>query len=97
MDQVRKSYYLLVGATVGLYLAVVGLFIVGWISNNNRISDIQKSRVASCERTYKGISEVFAPFIKPPGKRTTQENKDIHTFEATIHRLQAKCDIQVSP
>lgn len=77
----------LTGFTVALIFA--------YDANSNRVSDIQKSRLASCERTYEGIREVFKPFFPPKGKATPKQLSDQAKFNHTINRLKTRCATQV--
>lgn len=73
-------------------VAFTAALVFAWQANNNRISDIQHARKASCERTYEGIREVFKPFFPkhPKGKQLRDEQK----FNRTINGLKAHCTIQ---
>lgn len=58
--------------------------------NTNRIADIQKARIESCETTYGGINEVFKPFFPPP-PRTSEQQANFDKFKAIISRLKKGC------
>lgn len=60
------------------------------IENQQRIADIQKSRVASCEQTYEGIRQVFKPFFPPPPRSAAQQ-ADLDKFNRTIAKRKAQC------
>lgn len=96
-DPLQRAFNWLVLATLILYLSMGGIAIFGWISNANRVNDIQQSRVYSCQKTYEGIKEVFKPFLSAPRKRTAQEQRDIIVFNKTIQHLKVKCNTQVKP
>lgn len=81
-------------ATLGLYLALGVLLVLGWVANSHRIHEIQSSRTVSCERTYEGIREVFRPFFRPPDKSTPKEKADQLKFNITIDRLKKNCSKQ---
>ena len=61
--------------------------------NDNRIADIQKARIESCEKTYAGIHEVFSEFF-PPEPRTPEQLNDVERFNSTINKLQKGCTKQ---
>ncbi len=64
--------------------------------NSDRITDIQQSRIESCERTYEGIREVFRPFF--PKHPTNQRQIDnVETFNTTINNLKKACTKQTKP
>lgn len=96
-DPLQRAFNWLALATIFLYLSMGGIAVFGWISNANRVNDIQQNRVYSCQKTYDGIREVFKPFLSAPKKRTAQEQKDIDLFNKTIAHLKAKCHAQVKP
>jgi len=96
MDGIKRSFYWLVAATISLYLALGALFVVGWVSNNHRADEIQRSRVYSCQQTYESIKDVFTPFLTPPRKRTAKEAADIALFNKIINSKKANCVNQVS-
>lgn len=76
-----------------IWLALFTIFlIIGWEANQNRIKDIQRSRVQSCERTYEGIRMVFKPFLAGP--QTQKQKKNIQKFNNRIDTLKSKCVIQ---
>lgn len=64
--------------------------------NENRIDDIQVSRVSSCRQTYNGIHDVFLPFF-PPQPRTAEQAADVKKFNDTIERLRNGCTKQTKP
>jgi hypothetical protein len=90
----HKDFIIMTLATVGLYLALGVLGIVGYIANSHRISDIQQSRLVSCQRTYEGIREVFSPFFLPANKETPKQAENRHKFNTTINRLKEGCSHQ---
>jgi hypothetical protein len=63
------------------------------VENTNRIHDIQRSRVESCQRTYEGIRQVFKPFFPDP-PRTQKQIDDLEKFNTLINKLKNKCDQQ---
>ena len=88
---------------VGLAFTMVTLaFVVGlvWLThvshevsvkNHDRIADIQRGRLESCQRTYEGVRQAFKPFFKR--SRTTAEGRrDLRTFNRNIDHLKAQCD-----
>lgn len=62
-------------------------------ANNDRIADIQKARIESCQQTYGAIGEVFKPFFPPP-PRTPEQQKNLDTLNETINVLQKGCSQQ---
>jgi hypothetical protein len=66
------------------------------VENSNRIKEIQKSRLESCERTYNGIREVFLPFFPHP-PRTHRQKADLKKFNTTINKLVKACVKQTKP
>jgi len=91
---------------VGVSFFMVTLaFVVGlvWLThvshdvsrkNHERIMDIQRGRLESCQRTYEGIRQVFRPFFAPPQKRSAHERLVIKKFNHRIEALKAQCDDQ---
>lgn len=79
-------------AFAAVTLAFVGA--AGWLTHQQR--EIQRERVASCERTYEGVREVFRPFFRPTKVRTRKERHDIRKFNRTVQRLKAHCDKQIT-
>lgn len=77
----------LAGFTIALIFA--------YNANSHRVSDIQKSRLTSCERTYEGIREVFKPFFPPPKTATPKQLADQSKFNRTIIHLKARCATQI--
>lgn len=65
-------------------------------ANSARIKEIQASRVYSCKRTYRGIREVFKPFI-PSKPKTVRQAETIEKFNANIDRLIKGCITQTKP
>lgn len=64
--------------------------------NSARIKEIQASRISSCKRTYRGIKEVFDPFI--PANPTNPRQIDlIEKFHTNIDRLIQGCIKQTKP
>lgn len=93
---VQKFLRLLAIATAILFLISAGLGIFGYLANKHRISDIQDSRISSCERTYLAFKQVYAPFLPPPDLRTPKQKHDIAIFYRLITNLRHQCDIQTS-
>lgn len=69
-------------------------WIIAWTANQNRIHDIQKSRVASCQKTYESFKEVFAPFFPPEKKRTKEQQNNLDKLNKVVDRLKLRCTIQ---
>jgi len=63
--------------------------------NQNRIAEIQQSRVDSCRRTYEGVREIFRPFLQPG--QTPQQAASWEKFNQSIDTLKAKCKAQTKP
>jgi hypothetical protein len=87
---VRRAF---IALTAVFTLVVAAL---GWFAkeNNERIHDIQVARVASCQRTYEGIREVFTPFMPKPPNATPDQLQDWSTFNSTIDELKENCTKQ---
>lgn len=62
--------------------------------NDQRVNDIQKDRVKSCQRTYEGVREVFKPFFRTKRLRTEKEQANVDKFNARIDELKAGCGDQ---
>lgn len=62
--------------------------------NQERINDIQRARVESCEHTYEGVRQVFKPFFRTKTVRTVKEQRNIEKFNARIDELKAGCPLQ---
>ena len=90
--------------TIWANLAVIALLLVtviagiGWVENHQRsdenrdlIRQIQEQRVVSCERTYEGVREVFAPFMVPELITTPEQLQRVRTFNDTIDGLKNRC------
>jgi hypothetical protein len=87
----------MISAFVALVLVVtLVVAALGWFAkeNNERIHDIQVARVASCQRTYEGIREVFTPFMPKPPNATPDQLQDWSTFNSTIDELKENCTKQ---
>lgn len=101
-----RSWNPIVGAFIIMTLLFLGTLAgFAWVvtnvgdlakENDNRITDIQTSRLESCISTYEGIREVFKPFFPPP-PRTKQQQADLDKFNKTINDLKLKCRKQVKP
>lgn len=66
------------------------------VENTNRITDIQKSRTESCQRTYEGIREVLRPFFPPPPRTETQQ-ANLDKFNDKVDELKTNCTKQTDP
>lgn len=105
MNDLQRAILYVAIATVVLYLSVVALAVFVFVDTTNRtaqnrerIGDIQRSRVESCERSYEGIREVFRPLFPRSDDPATPRNElnDLATFNRTIDRLKAGCAQQIS-
>lgn len=65
--------------------------------NQERISDIQRSRLESCETTYTSFHVIFDPFLPPKGHRTAKQKHDLAKFNAIIDKKIKECRHQVTP
>lgn len=65
--------------------------------NNDRIVDIQHSRIVSCQTTYESIRQVFKPFFPPAGSRTAKQQQDLKKFNSIIDQRKTKCISEISP
>lgn len=54
--------------------------LLGQYNNHQRINDIQKSRVFSCQRNYLTTRDIFKPFFPPKKHRTAKQQHDIEKF-----------------
>lgn len=54
---------------------------------------IQEGRLQSCERTYQGVADVFAPF--KPAHLTDGQKRDWEKFERRIAFLKGNCGNQI--
>lgn len=81
-------------AFTAFLLAVILSSAIAVYLNSERVDDIQKDRVASCQRTYEGVREVFRPFFRTKRLRTVKEQGNIDRFNARIDELKAGCDEQ---
>ncbi len=73
---------------------VVGLWLVVHL-NNERINDIQKQRISSCQKTYRAFPEMFQPFFPRERKDWTDEQRLAFTkLERRADELAAKCHQQ---
>lgn len=72
-----------------------GLVMWGVYQNKQRINDIQKSRVYSCQQNYLRTRGIFKPFFPPKSKRSDKQKADIKRF---IHQTDPRqCFNQVKP
>lgn len=84
-------------------LAVVSLIVASfvavyaWTNNDNRIDDIQKSRIESCRSSYEGVRQVFKPFFRSKSQRTAKEQRNIEKFNRKVDDLKSTCPEQVEP
>ncbi len=62
--------------------------------NRSLIARIQRARLESCERTYEGVREIFAPIL-PRRARTPKEAHDIRVFNTRVDELKAGCPAQI--
>lgn len=78
---------------------VIFTFAVAWSIRDGRERDnqIQQNRVASCQRTYEGVREVFKPFFKPVKQMTPRELDNFTKFNRTVDRLKRRCSVQIKP
>lgn len=65
--------------------------------NEDRIVDIQASRIESCQRTYEGIREVFQPLLPPESERTEKQKENLKKFNDKIDELKSNCPKQTQP
>ena len=65
-------------------------------NNQNRIVDIQASRVQGCKNNYEALRQVFLPFFPPQGHRTVKQKSDLAKFNTIINRHIVKCAVQVA-
>lgn len=60
-------------------------------SNQDRIADIQASRIESCRIIFEGNRNVFKPLIPPKKDRTAKEQRNINKFNHSITREKRRC------
>lgn len=61
------------------------------LENNERIHDIQRARVESCQVTYEAFRQILSPFLHP----TDPERRlDIRRFNQRVDRFKKGCDAQ---
>jgi hypothetical protein len=87
---IRRKRLPLVG-----YLILTFFVALGFYFNSQRVGDIQKSRVASCQQTYEGIREVFRPFF-PPRPRSKEQQANLDKFNRIVDRRKANCTKQTA-
>lgn len=97
-DWVFQNRWKLLSLWIAAFSVVVGLL---FVQNGRRVDDIQQARLASCERTYEGIREVFRPFFpvdpvtgEPLPEATDEQIENLNTFNATIKEKKAQCGKQ---
>jgi hypothetical protein len=56
------------------------------LANKERINDIQQARVESCQRTYEGVRQIFAPFV-----RLNPDRVGVRRYNHRIDMLKAGC------
>ena len=80
------------------FVAVTAAYVIGlWLTvhlNNERITDINQSRLESCQRTYEGVRQVFNVFF--PDAPKGQEKKDIRKFNRRVDALKRGCERQTA-
>lgn len=97
MDQLKRAYWYLVVLTIGLFLWTNAIAVVGWISNSNRVNEIQASRLESCEKNYEAFRKVFKPFFRPAAQQTPKERSDQAKLNRTVDKLKKQCKQQIKP
>jgi hypothetical protein len=75
-------------------IAMSAAVILGIRANTHRISDVQASRIESCERTYEGIRTVFKPFFPDPKTADSTQLRNLIRFNNILDRLKRQCDTQ---
>lgn len=55
--------------------------ILGQYNNRQRIHDIQKSRLLSCQANYETTRDWVIPFFPPKGHRTLKQEHDLAKFK----------------
>jgi hypothetical protein len=87
----------MISAFVALvFVGALAMTAIAYFVNENqqRVDDIQAARVASCQRTYEGIREVFLPFMPKPPNASPDQLADWVRFNDTIDRLKRNCTLQ---
>lgn len=84
-------------ATVLLFLVSTGIAVYAYQTNKNRIAEIQRNRISSCETTYRAFNIVFKPFFPPKDKATPLQLKQQRRFKARVDALVRHCAEQTQP
>lgn len=79
-----------------IFTLILSLYALGYQTNRNRISDLQTSRVSSCQNTYSSIPGLAAPFL-PKEPLTIYEANQLRLFYEHVDTLVAGCVLQVKP
>lgn len=96
LQRIRRHDLHIVITLMAFAYLVIGVGISSsFYANGNRVSDLQRSRVESCERTYEGVRLIFKPFLPPAGTRTPKQQRDLKRFNDRVDNLKARCDEQV--
>lgn len=71
----QRAYHIFVGSIAVLYLALVLLFVIGYVSNRNRVQEIQQNRVELCQdqnmRHDQAVIRVHNSGLSPEGRQVT--------------------------
>lgn len=67
------------------------------LENQARIADIQRSRIASCIKTYQSFHVVLDPFFPPVAKRTPRIKAQFRKFNRIVTQQKASCARRVKP
>lgn len=81
---------------LGVVVLVAVVLYAGHL-NDQRLSDIQANRIASCQSTYKAFLYVFEPFFPPTRKRTAAQTRSWLRLENVVQGLIVKCAAQTKP
>lgn len=93
----RRAILIAFGVITVCFFATLLGFMFLLRQNRNRISDIQQSRVFSCQQTYRGVEEVFRPFFPSKEAATREQLNDLEKFHQQVLKLVAGCKHQTNP
>jgi hypothetical protein len=69
-----------------------------YLANRHRITDVQDSRVYSCEKTYQSFPEMFRPFFpREQSDWTPEQVTNFNKLTTRANELAKRCRHQVSP
>lgn len=93
-DERLRRWQRRINIWIAIFTAIVFYSIWQLRSQN---SNIQHSRVRSCQVTYRSFRDVFEPFFRDPKVQTLKEKLDQAKFEAIITEKIKGCSTQTKP